>query len=617
MTRAFRGVVTRSSVAPGRARPVEVIVRRALLLVGIAVVGCKKDDPGALVGVSADSTVGVVLDDIPPSERDAVAAQVLGRDAAFWEARAAMQMEATLYRLVYRNFYYDDVGQLPLPPREAWDFQLGAAERLTIDGHDLVVVDYTFTSTLLTGFDQPTLAEPLLTDVGGIWEEEYVLPVDPDLLLERTGYACMDEADFPPNSVDTENARFFFDDYCEPGETDCHITEFPELSCVDSLVANVGTVETAVVFERLAWDEAVADAARVGSLEPGIAQLEAVEAGLEDNRVIYKYIPEGSCAIAEGCVGASGWRRLLQFTATTKNKGALDLWIGDVGPGSLAVDNNLVSMSECHEHMHFNHYGDFAFGGDNLGGKRAFCVESTARYFNTEDAPLVHPYGCYFQGTAAGWGDDYIAGLDCQWVDITEVDATGGVTDALSFDANPDGFLCEGEPILDDDGNLTFEATEFTNEQGEAESAIACDEAAGWDADNFVSATVAVPETGGLVTGACERGQLGEMRNCGFTEAYDDATCTPGEAVTMSCTATGGPAVLRVCEASHALDTGVACTYRDALGTGTAVDDGTDVTVAFTCPIARDTVEVGGRYALYTGPLVSGDNAGDVVCTPL
>lgn len=570
-------------------------------------------DKGALVAVSTSSTVGVLLDELPAASRDAVAADLLAADPAFWEARAVMQMEATLYRLVYRNFFYDDAGQLPLPPREQWAFELGAAERRTIGGHDLVVVDYTFTSTLLTGVDQPGTAEPMLAEIGGVWDEAIVLPVDPDLLLERTGYACMDEADFPPNSVDTENARFFFDDTCEAGPTDCHITEAPELSCVEALDAVVGSVEVAIRFERLKWDEAQADAVRVGEQLPDVSALQAVPEGVADNRIIYKYVPSDSCAIAEGCVGGAGWRRLLQFTATTKNTGALDLAIGDVGPGSAAVENRLVSFSSCHEHMHFNHYGTFGFGEDGVGGKRAFCVESTARYFNNEDTPLVHPYNCAFQGTAAGWGDDYIAGLDCQWVDITEVDTTGGVTDTLSFHANADGFLCEGGPILDADGALTFELTDSLNEAGEQESRVACEELDRWADDNLATAEVSVPEEGGLLTSECTRGQLGDRRACGFTEQSDALSCAAGESVRLSCAA-DQPMVLRVCEASYALDAGTACTFRDALAAGTAADE---AELTFTCPAARDEVEVGGRYALYVGPLVAGEPAGTVTCTAL
>lgn len=570
-------------------------------------------DPGALVDVDMSSTVGVLLDEVPEAHRDRAAEQYLAEDAEFWKERAHLQIETTLYRLVYRNFFYDDAGQLPLPPKEIWEVTVGAPRRATIDGHDLVVVDYTLHSTLLTPYKQPALAEPKLAKAGGVWVEPFLLPADPELLLERTGYACMDEADFPPNSVDTENARAFYDDLCE-GDTGCHITELPTVDCRTAVADAIGGVSTSVRFERLPWDAKKADEVRVGEQAKGVAQLKALPEGVEDNRIIYRYFPADSCAIAEGCVGGSGWRRLLQFTATQQNMGELDLYLGDVSASSAAVANKLVSPSACHGHMHFNHYGNFEFGtGDNeLGSKRAFCLESTSRPFNNEGAVLVHPYGCHYQGTAAGWADDYIAGLDCQWVDITPV--AGPVTAPLTFHVNPDAFLCEGEPILNGNGQLTFELTDFLNEDGERESAIACEEAGNWDADNIATAQVAVPADGGLVTSPCERGQLGLKRACGLDELADDLTCTPGETVSLSCTVGDPtrPQVMRICEASHVLDTGVACTWRDALASANV--DGV-ANVEFTCPGVRDlATEPGGRYALYGGPMLPNDASQTIVC---
>ncbi len=574
------------------------------------------EDPGALVDVSMMSTVGVLLDEVPAADRDRAAEQLLARGAAAWEAAARRQLTASLYRLVYRNYYYyDGRGQLPLPPAEQWSIAVGTPSRRTVDGHDVVAVDYTFTSTLLTGAEQPALAEPALTEPGGVWEEPFVLPVDPENLLERTGFACMNESDFPPNSVDTENALSFFDDTCE-ALSDCHVTRPEAISCVDALLVNVGTVRTAMRYERLAWDAARADAVRVGTQVPGGAQLKALEEGVADNRVIYRYFPADSCAISEGCVGAAGWRRLLQFTATVQNLGAEDAAIGDVSDGSPPVENNMVSFSECHEHMHFNHYGNFTFGTGEmaLGSKRAFCLESTARYFNNEDTPLVHPYGCDYQGTAAGWGDDYIAGLDCQWVDVTPVTSGTDVTAPLTFHVNPDAFLCEGEVLRDADGNMLFEETTFLTEAGEPESAIACDEFENWDADNVATADVTVPADGGMVTAACERGSMGATRNCGWREQDEDIACTQGEEVVATCTNEASTSqAVRACEYSQALGTAVACVHNDALGTLTLAS-GESAELRLTCPSARDEVESGGAWALYVNAAVDGDAVGTVRC---
>jgi hypothetical protein len=570
-------------------------------------------EAGALIDLTLESTAGVLLDELPAADRDRVAAGLLMESDEFWRARATMQVETTYYRLVYRNLFVE-AGQLPLPPRELWTIELGEPERRMIDGHDLVVVDYTFTSTLLAAAEQAGLAEPLLGEVGGVWDEAFVLPADPELLLERTGYACMDEEDFPPNSVDTENARAFFDDTCEAGLAGCHITEDPGVSCIEALQANVGTVEVAMRFERQPWDSARADTVRVAELSLGGPQLVALTEGLEDNRIVYRYFPADACAITEGCIGAPGWRRLLQFTASMHNAGDADVVLGDVGPSSPIVENNMVSLSPCNGHMHFNHYGHFTFGdgAQELGSKRAFCLEASSRYSNTENSPLVHDYGCHYQGTAAGWGDDYIAGLDCQWIDITSV--AGPVSGPLTFEVNPDGFLCEGEQQLDADGNPMFEATEFVNEQGEVENRFVCEPRDDATVDNTATTTVMVPTEGGLVTEPCTRGQFGEKRNCGLSKLDDTVVCTAGESVALSCSVPPGePAqVLRVCETSAVLGHGIPCTYREALASATVGEDAVDV--MFTCPEPRDADEPGGAYSTYAAPAIPTDATASITC---
>src|SRR5262249_43248543 len=112
-------------------------------------------DPGALVQTTANSTVGVLLDEIPANIRDRVAQDTIAQTNDFWVARATRQLQLTTYRLVFRYEYYmaqmmTKKQQLPLPPPSIWQFTFnGPAHRATIDGHDLVVIDYTFNSTLL------------------------------------------------------------------------------------------------------------------------------------------------------------------------------------------------------------------------------------------------------------------------------------------------------------------------------------------------------------------------------------------------------------------------------------------------------------------------------------
>lgn len=621
----------------------------AILLSSLAGCGTSSDtteepsggsgDPGSLVRVTASSTVGVLLDDFPESQRDRIAEEVLKRPAEFWIERARWQLRLTSIRLVYRKFYFDEAEQdsknaLTLPPEEVWNVSLSpsGAQRTTIGGHDVVAVDYTFDSTLLSDPESPGISEPALGTVGGTWEEAFEFPVDPRLLLQRTGYACLSEDQFPPESVDAEEAYRFYDDTCEgemPGNQFCHYTEpLPAESCVEALDRAVGRVSSAIRYERIAWDEALADQVRSGPVTtPNAPDLKVLTEGegLNDHRVIYKYIPDDHCAVVEKCVGGSGWRRLLVFDSHDHNVGGQPLHIGPVdyyveGIGSELIDNNVYTYSECHDHYHFQYYGDFSFGsaaGSKLQ-KNGFCLESTDRLSNNERSPLWTDYGCENQGVSAGWGDLYGSSLVCNWVDITDIDTSSGpVTGDLTFRSNPDGFLCEGTLVKDEAGNQVWEDTEFKTADGKPVKRPACEEMPGTEGNDEGTVKVTVPERGGLVSSPCPHDQdLGPLRNCGFTMQETMPTCTPGEQVTLKCSgdAADAPQVVRFCETSKVLGTGVDCTYNAALAN--VVVEGDEVEVTFECPDGRDANEPGGQYAIYTAPVWEPDGAVAITCAP-
>lgn len=242
------------------------------------------------------------------------------------------------------------------------------------------------------------------------------------------------------------------------------------------------------------------------------------------------------------------------------------------------------------------------------------------RYSNNEHSPTWSDYGsCHNQGISEGWGDQYNAGIECQWVDVTGFDTSAGpVTKPLGLDSNPDGFLCEGAPLLDGAGELTWESTGFQTDQGQSVDRPRCDFMSKWDGNNGTTLDVTLPLPGeGLVTSECTRGQLGKLRNCGLRYDQQLHACEPGKKVTLSCSAAAGsaPQVLRVCEASKLLGSGLACLHADALAN---TDAGSDAAaVSFTCPKARDASEPGGSYALYTGPSYPSDAAAAITCKPM
>lgn len=627
----------------------------AIALVGAAALagGCDNDgpevetplpvaDPGALVSVGLDGQVGVLLEELPESLRDRAVDELSAAPDDFWIDRAKRQLRMTVLRLNFRHYfyepyYYTEEGrkQLPLPPEALWNITFsGPPERKEVEGHDVLVRAYRFDSMLLTTESSPAQSDPALAEVGGAVEETFHFPVDPTLLFQRTGYACLDENQYPPESVDAENVSYFFDDTCgveDPMSPVCHYSQpYPTESCVDALTKHVGTAVSTFTFQRVAWDPAAADAARIGvTTNPSGPDMTVRRDALEVNRVEYKYFSPDSCAIQEQCVGGSGWRRILKFSALDHNVGTGALHIGavnyllDPSVKPEDVENELHGMYElspCHKHYHFMHYGEFSFIAGQVAEnqKRGFCLESTDRLSNNETTPMHTPYSdCAYQGIESGWGDIYEAGLPCQWIDITDVDTKSGPsTGVLEFRSNPDGFLCEGTLVTDENGNQVWEETDFKTALGNEVDRLACDFFPGAEANDFGAATVEIPKTGGMLTSPCTDGQIGPLRNCGFAEPTIDIECQPGQQVTLSCSddADGTPMVVRVCEASAVLGVGTACRYHEALANG--VLEGGTAKLTLTCPSARSQTEPGGSYSIYAAPVLPGDPVQGVTCVP-
>jgi hypothetical protein len=596
-----------------------------------AAVAAKKTvsvDPGALIRLNMTSTVGLLLDEIPAGPlREQAAAEALARPASFWTDRAARQVRLTYYRLVFRQFFYSadfsnnphGKGPLPLPPKDAWSIALGGpASRTKIAGHDLVVADYGFSSYILTDAVSPGIVEPRLATAGGTWDESFTLPVDPELLLERTGFACMDEDEYPPNSVFEENTHYFYDDTCHV-ETEntrsCHITTLPKESCKEALTRSVGQVKPTMRFTRVAWDEATATV--VESLNvyetsnPSGSNLIVNQSAMqEENRIVYRYIAAGSCEDQE-FFGSPGWKRLLTFSAVAINTGTDRIHIGDVSdPSNPFATSNLFQFSPCHQHYHFSLYARFDYNSQ-AGRKLAFCLEDTNRFLNTRATPLTAEHqSCAFQGIGAGWGDEYQFGIPGQWVDITGVSTTA--PHPLTFHVNPDQVLCEGTPIPG-----PFVPTGFFTSPGfEPILKENCNYFPGWDNDN--TGIVSVQSLrGSFVTEGCLRGQTGPLRNCEFQEIHGLHSAPAGSTVRLSCTIPGAASaqVLRVCEVSEALGVGVACTLRDSLANVVVLPSG-PTSFSFQSPAVRDTSTPGtGGYSLYQGSVLPSQSIHPVTCT--
>ena len=126
---------------------------------------------------------------------------------------------------------------------------------------------------------------------------------------------------------------------------------------------------------------------------------------------------ENDCLIEENCLQGYGLRDIIRFSTHIQNIGELDYFIGDVtsNPDQFTTDN-------CHGHAHYDGYAEYLLFDENskqipIGVKNGFCVID----LECENGGTAK-FGCNYMGLTAGCGDLYEASLECQWVDITDVD---------------------------------------------------------------------------------------------------------------------------------------------------------------------------------------------------
>ncbi|XP_062612834.1 uncharacterized protein LOC134274574 isoform X2 [Saccostrea cucullata] len=158
-------------------------------------------------------------------------------------------------------------------------------------------------------------------------------------------------------------------------------------------------------------------------LEPSIYMLETTTF-LQDRHLYYL-----QCAMEENCLAPSAYeaqrsrywrqstRRLLRFSSVVKNIGTADF--------KPMTDRSQWEWHACHMHYHsmdvFAHYDIMDQNGNRVaeGLKASFCLEDSACN------PGIFPkYSCQNygqQGISVGCSDNYMADIDCQWVDITDL----------------------------------------------------------------------------------------------------------------------------------------------------------------------------------------------------
>lgn len=177
----------------------------------------------------------------------------------------------------------------------------------------------------------------------------------------------------------------------------------------------------------------------------------------------YLDVPEGSCLIAEGCVRGSGTRKLLRFGTRIGNIGNMDLDIGATPETGVSTD--FWTWDNCHGHHHYADYAAydlFDVAADEMipiGSKTGFCVMDIGVY-DTSITTACTGYNCGHQGISAGCQDTYSPSLQCQWIDVTDVD--DGTYDVI-VTTNPVGNIEE----LNYDNNSNQVRVEITGDEVE------------------------------------------------------------------------------------------------------------------------------------------------------
>ena len=198
----------------------------------------------------------------------------------------------------------------------------------------------------------------------------------------------------------------------------------PVSGCTDPLACNYNPLATVSTGLCLYYPD---------TLCPPGPDLVLVQSDFE-NSLYVDSIMADNCAVTEKCLTGYGMRTILRFDTHIENNGATDYFIGN--PANQPGQFNNVN---CHGHDHYEGYAEYVLykpGGGSLpiGFKNGFCVlDLVCNHGGTAK------YGCGNMGITAGCGDIYGAGLDCQWIDITDVpDGDYILANKVNWDQSPD-----------------------------------------------------------------------------------------------------------------------------------------------------------------------------------
>jgi hypothetical protein len=273
-------------------------------------------------------------------------------------------------------------------------------------------------------------------------------------------------------------------------------------------------------------------------------------------------VPEDRCALEKGCIGGPGLRRLLRFSAKVENQGDADLILG--APSA----HDAFRTAECDGQRYFGEYLRYdLLTLDGLVARRAADDTPVEGQIQARCQALPEGFNsrfnCDFMGLWSGYSETFSEFDECQWLDITGVEAGEY---RLRLRVNSADRLSE----------------ELTN-------------------NNEQTFAVTIPALD-VPTQACPASELDEdlendnplwgtsaTRECGWVEGLGSpaSQCVPGEPTHVGCpTCTGNP-ILRVCDASSG-----ACIAGSELRA---------VETAGVCPIASFLCPQSGRHTTLMG----------------
>ena len=171
---------------------------------------------------------------------------------------------------------------------------------------------------------------------------------------------------------------------------------------------------------------------------PSGPDLMVVESELSSSMYFQTLSSSNACTVAEGCMKGFGTREIVRFTTHIKNIGNQDYYVGQV-PASTATATTQWEWDECHGHWHYEGYAEYLLYNANgvkipAGFKNGFCVMD----LECGDGGTAK-FNCTNQGITAQCGDIYNSGLQCQWIDITNIpDGLYTMVVRVNWDHSPD-----------------------------------------------------------------------------------------------------------------------------------------------------------------------------------